>query len=535
MSINGVLEDLPLADVLQFVHLGRRTGTLYLWLDEERRAEIGFHDGKIVSAWTPHQRKLGDLLVAAEVIDQEALPPLLSDPRIRRRTHTLGQLLIESGKVKREDIHAVVREQVKTTLFELVTWRRGNFHFEIDELNPADEFALAPGELLGDLDLNTQMLLLEAAQLLDEQRRGSAPLGVGSNVERRLRQSGFAAGETPSAAPAPVPRPVAVRPRRKGPSAADGSSGAFEALRCQVISDDGEILTLLRSHLPIELVRALPVRLREAGNRFPGESESPIVVMDLRRPELDFGSLAHVARTRPSAPLIAVVEKPEDLAPARKAGALSAVCGGDDSLVDCVRNLIRVFNHPSPQGTFGFAAKGGLSKFRRVVFDVQSGLLSATMALNLMHVISESVERALLFLVQNQELVVCGAFGFSINGQPLAQITRNLRWRMEPDSAAQRALDQGEPLSLPYTAVGLPVEMAARMGRPAHEQVVLFPVLGAERAISLIYTDNGHLDQPIQDIRILELATSQVGVAFENELLRRHLGNERLPPDDSFL
>ncbi|MEM6793638.1 MAG: DUF4388 domain-containing protein, partial [Acidobacteriota bacterium] len=66
MSINGVLEDLPLADVLQFVHLGRRTGTLYMWRrDDDHRAEIAFHDGKIVSAWTPQQDKLGDLLIAA--------------------------------------------------------------------------------------------------------------------------------------------------------------------------------------------------------------------------------------------------------------------------------------------------------------------------------------------------------------------------------------------------------------------------------------------------------------------------------------
>ena len=57
MSIHGVLEDLALADVLQFIHLGRRTGTLYMWRDEEWRAEIGFHEGRIVSTWTPGQKK----------------------------------------------------------------------------------------------------------------------------------------------------------------------------------------------------------------------------------------------------------------------------------------------------------------------------------------------------------------------------------------------------------------------------------------------------------------------------------------------
>ncbi len=54
--------------------------------------------------------------------------------------------------------------------------------------------------------------------------------------------------------------------------------------------------------------------------------------------------------------------------------------------------------------------------------------------------------------------------------------------------------------------------------------MVIFPVLGAERTIAVIYTDNGNLDEEIQDIQILELAASQVGVAFEDELLRQKLG-----------
>jgi len=53
---------------------------------------------------------------------------------------------------------------------------------------------------------------------------------------------------------------------------------------------------------------------------------------------------------------------------------------------------------------------------------------------------------------------------------------------------------------------------------------VVFPVLGAQRVISVIYTDNGERDETIEDIEILELATAQVGMAFENELLRRQIG-----------
>ena len=162
---------------------------------------------------------------------------------------------------------------------------------------------------------------------------------------------------------------------------------------------------------------------------------------------------------------------------------------------------------------------GGFSSFRRALFDVQSGLLSATIALNLMHVISESVERAVLLLVKDDELRAVGAFGFTADGAALAPLTSGLRLKPEPSCALRRALVDATPLALDFDDAELPPSLAELLGRPANGQAVIFPVLGAERPISVIYTDNGAKEDDIQDIKILELATSQVGVAFENELL----------------
>ena len=42
-------------------------------------------------------------------------------------------------------------------------------------------------------------------------------------------------------------------------------------------------------------------------------------------------------------------------------------------------------------------------------------------------------------------------------------------------------------------------------------------------SVPRIHPDNGDNEKPIEDIDILELATAQVGMAFENELLRRQI------------
>ncbi len=194
MSINGVLEDLPLADVLQFIHLGRRTGTLSCGATTSsapRSASTtaaSSAPGRPATAssatcWSKPACSSGGQVEAALDIQLRVEPP-----------RSLGRILVDSGAVRRDQIHHVVREQVKTTVFDLVTWRQGHFHFEVDELDPPDDFSVEPDEVLGDLDLNTQMLLLEATRLFDEKNRAKKvdpESAARAELDRRLRRAGL--------------------------------------------------------------------------------------------------------------------------------------------------------------------------------------------------------------------------------------------------------------------------------------------------------------------------------------------------------
>jgi hypothetical protein len=44
--------------------------------------------------------------------------------------------------------------------------------------------------------------------------------------------------------------------------------------------------------------------------------------------------------------------------------------------------------------------------------------------------------------------------------------------------------------------------------------------------IAIVYADNGPVSRPLRDVDLLEVAAAQVGIAFENELLRRQLGRQ---------
>jgi hypothetical protein len=528
MSISGNLEDVSVAEVMQFIHLGRRTGTLTL-VSDGRRAEVGFHRGKIVSAWAPGIRRLGELLVHRGLIGETTLVTALRIQENEATRRSLGQILVSNAVISSEAMRRAVTEHIESTIFELVTWTRGTFQFALDDLQPVDDIAMYPDEVVPDLDLNTQMLLLEATRIFDERNRGaegeslprqpsSGGLRLPGNLQTRSDASGVAApsalaerhGSAPTN-PEPDDAALAVLERT-----AVGQAPA--RTRVQLVTPDQALATAVSLALGEHSFEVAVCDLADAAAAAPGE-RAPIVVADLRQRHVNLAELQTMRKLHPRAALVAVLDDSVPPARAYAAGALVALPADADAIAACVENL----ENNRQTIAEGSEHRTGFARIRRVVTDIRSGLMSATMALNLMNIISESVDRAVLFLVRRDELLALGAFGFSNENRPLAEVTRGLKLKLIGDDAFAEAIAAGKASTFEWTTAALPSGFASLVGRPRAGSFVLFPVLGSERVISLIYADNGNERRPIEELEILELATAQVGIAFENELLRRQL------------
>jgi ActR/RegA family two-component response regulator len=567
MAISGSLKDVSVADVMQFIHLGRRTGTLLLARGAEH-AMIGFHGGRLVSAQAPRTPKLGDLLISSGLINGTTLDHAIRTQSLERERHSLGQLLVASGAIDAEGLRQVIAQQIEQAVSEVMVWDTGTFEFAIDDLRPIDDIALYPSDVLPDADLNTQMVLLEAARIFDERnrargeslleppphpgiaetRRGLAPGGGGAPhhhlpAATGAASSGFPDGDSthpalePALALAGIPgiaaAAAAVRVREPRPETFhrrwEVPKHAAERLHLQLVSSDSAFVERLSEALHHEVAGIEGVPIDQAGAAAPGEPP-PIVVVDLRQGETSLEQAAALRRARPRASIIALVDPAISVAKVYAAGVLTALPPDVEALAACVENIIES-RDDLVRGTSGrmsaASAQSGVARLRRVFGDLRSGLISATVALNLMHIISESVERAVLFLVKREQLVALGAFGADSHGRPLAELTRGVKLSTRSDNVFARSLALGEVQSVSYEEAVLPEPFRSQVGRSRTGQVVVFPVLGAQRVISVIYTDNGDRDQPIEDIDILELATAQVGMAFENELLRRQISQNR--------
>lgn len=527
---------------MQFIHLGRRTGTLSLQRGGEG-AEITFHRGAIVGARSPRSRRIGELLVEEGILDRDALDAALAVQAGDETHRSLGQILLAEGTVSMEEVRDVIRAQIERTIYELVTWAHGSFVFELDTLKPVDDIAVFPGDLIPDIDLNTQMVLLEAARIFDERNRaegegGEAPkptplrdreVDSGRRAEAAdlFRDDTRPVKQVPApAAPAATPQPGADQATSiRLPEEAPEPEPEIPPPLQLVVGHDDELATAIEALLVEQGIAVHRIEAAEAGAAGPGEPP-PIVAFELRPGETDLRELAQICRSKPGLPVICILEDVTMTARAYESGAAAVVPRDPEAIVGCFASMSRFRGLVSRGAASEPAARTAFAKLRRVVTDLRSGVFSATVALNLMNIIAESVERAILFLVRRDSLSALGAFGFSPTNRPLAEVTKTLAVPLEEGSALSEAIAAGRAMSVSFDEAKLPEGLVKVLGRPRTGQVVLFPVLGTDRVILLIYTDNGPLDQPIEEIDIIDLAAAEVGIAFENELLRRQLSKK---------
>ena len=490
MSISGSLADIALVDLLQFVHMSQRTGTLII--DSFRgTAHISFQRGRIASAWSPASLSVVKHLVEHGFLTEEDVASAENQRQSMVPMPSLGQALLDTGVISVTELREAIATKIERTIFDLISWSTGTFQLVADEVRVDDELTFAPGEVLPEIDVDTQSILLEAVRLFDERNRAGS-----------LRTS-QTLDVVPGAHEAANPERVLL---------------TTKATRVQLVSKDAAVQSALTTGLA-EIARVDLVELRDAGAPAPGEG-TPLVVVDRRGDGPEKAALRRIRDLHPRSVMIAIVGGPSEIAEAFAEGAIAVA--EPTYLTACCANVLRTRMSGVNECVDG-NLHSGLNRLRRALNELRSGLLSATVSLNLMSIVADSVERAVLFIMQRNALVALGAFGATQDRRSLATTTRGLALKIEGETMIVKCLEKGRAISIDYDTEQLPIELKNAIDRPRSGQGVLFPVLGARRAIGIIYADNGRRSSSIRDVELMEVATAQVGLAFENELLRRQL------------
>ncbi len=170
MSITGSLCDASVVEMLQFIGMLRRSGTLRV-TSGDKQAAIRTSRGDIVGACRPGTTRLGELLLEAKVIDKRTLAMALAVQKKVQPRRSLGRILVAMKATTVAMIKKAVEHQITDTIYETVGWIDGSFEFVSQEFAHDDGIGFAASDVLPRVELNTQMILMDALRALDERNR----------------------------------------------------------------------------------------------------------------------------------------------------------------------------------------------------------------------------------------------------------------------------------------------------------------------------------------------------------------------------
>ena len=191
MGLKGNLRTMDLPEILQWISIGRKTGTLHL----ERASiekRIVFRNGDIYTSWSNDPREsLAQYLIRHQRLSEEQLFETML--RGEKQGLPLGAVLIADSVLSEAELRDLLERKVQDTIYDVFLWPEGAFEFVDGEMKEDVQIFL---------NLEVTSVVLEGARRLDEWKRIRQVIPSAQATFRRLG----GAKVPPSSAEAPALR-----------------------------------------------------------------------------------------------------------------------------------------------------------------------------------------------------------------------------------------------------------------------------------------------------------------------------------------
>jgi hypothetical protein len=158
MALQGNLRDFSITQLLNLVHLARKTGALTLQKDPVTTA-LFFREGKLVyTTSTDHDGHLVGMLARSGKLTADQAK-MISNRSAGHSDKKLAMMLINAGTVTQKDIISSIRQDFLEIVYRLFTWSEGRFIFEPNRL--ADEDAIT-------ISIDLENVILEGSRHVKE-------------------------------------------------------------------------------------------------------------------------------------------------------------------------------------------------------------------------------------------------------------------------------------------------------------------------------------------------------------------------------
>ena len=157
MALYGTLDTMPVTELLQWISLSQKTGTLEIFT-ESGAARISFQNGDLIFCSSSDEAlSLSNLLLSSGALSAEVhqRASLIGD----ECGVGLGKVLLDLNVLRQDDLQRFLIRKVENEILRLFQSHKGHFQFVDHEL---------PGLDLLPLKLDVTEALLRVSQRMDE-------------------------------------------------------------------------------------------------------------------------------------------------------------------------------------------------------------------------------------------------------------------------------------------------------------------------------------------------------------------------------
>ncbi|HEX2768814.1 MAG TPA: DUF4388 domain-containing protein [Geobacteraceae bacterium] len=558
MSLVGNLEDLGLGEIMQIVSLSRKSGTLTLH-SQRREGRIVFRQGLVIRAMSPlYRSSLGDVLVRKGLVNQATLRHALSIQEEEGFKERLATILANRFNIPLETIEEVVRERIEAVIYSFFNWTEGTFGFELqDNVELLDSIEMDPMQFTLDQGLNPQFLAMEGTRLIDEKRHRGEGIDEGNDVSRETPPPeenvdiAFNLLETPGTlAPA---RSAAETEERPVLVVVEDNATTREALVHSLQGGGYDVYPFAGSEGSLLKLSALHL-----------DGRRPLALIDLIMPKMDITGMVGgvellelIKNTFPDIPVLAMADchnseaerkvrqlgiplimKPRkndisdsgllEIFVSRLLSELDRVKSGGGTF-ECCENVnlgdelrLEMGEEPAPSPA-PVVQSAGISLLRGMLEELNDPALGGGIILLVLRFASEFMNRAVIFIVRQEEIVGLGQFGINDNYGPADSIVRNMKIPRGENSLFTRVIETQTSVKIAPVDGMWTRYLLGKLGNSMPTELFVGPIVSEGQVVALLYGDNLPGKKPIGDTDALEIFLSQAGLAMEKAILERKL------------
>ncbi len=562
---SGNLKDLPITDVLQLLHISRKSGTLCLE-GPGGEVRIVLKDGGVIGANHPSDKiNIGRILVEkGQVSEQDITAALRRQEMAGPDRKPLLATLIEMDRIDQKQGWEGLEKLIEEALVEVVSWRRGNFSFEVDNIEVFDEFRHFPDDGANRVPLDTQRLLMDAIRILDERNRVA---DQASSHEAQIEESEAPAGDslsTPTGDEPPLANilsavtPVAAEDllaamltdKEQGAGTRRNSSDRKAVLFCQDGLVKNSLHTICKEQRIDAFISEFDSEISRRLDHWTRDGKQAILVVDLPATPNDarwLGKgkrlLQQTRRVHPEVPMVLLGDNSWETQQAAYALGAKTVLprptrnGQQVEYVEEMKSffpvltqcLNSIFDQRDDMAREVVRCKQQMAVLRQRLNEIQwRGEESPEISLVVLRYVADFLDRCIIFLVRPDDLRGLGAFGVDESGETLTSAVVKLEISLATDSIFKQVVDGGMVFHGECDDSILKDHLYPSIGLPESPEIVLLPLQTETNTVALIYGDFGSRPAAPIQTDALEIIASQAGMAFQIALLKRNEAGKKL-------